>query len=251
MDEEEIIDEKFVIKPFKLKDYAYQRNNQIHCIFKYLALVYDQMCDCSENCYYDDQIATCEGDYDSLGYVNYSPDQLSTLIEDSAFQFDSDSENSAGPIANRLLLVLKDWCRKITRIRLNRAYLYTTKLDQYNVDLLDQMVREIRLHKNIDKEQFVYLKHVTMDIEVVFTDLYHSEIDEIGMNLCYCNYLIYEFLKKHYSSCGFFLGSHPIDHKKNIPFFKKKQKINSAYCHMYLVPLNLKDYYFKKREASS
>jgi hypothetical protein len=235
--------DRFKIPPFKLKDYAYQCKHQIHCSFKYLVLIYDQMCDCADEVGQEDQLIKCEGEFDSLGAVVYEPDQFRDLIDDIRFQFDSENEGGTSLIAGQLLSILKDWCRKVTHVRLNTDHVYTTRVSRYNGDLIAEIVESIRLHQPVDRQKFLGLNHLVLDLEVTFNDLHYEELPEIGLNLSYCNYLIYDFLKEFYPSCGFYLSSNSVK-PENLPFYEGK-KVNSAYCHMYLVPLNLKECYFK------
>lgn len=240
------MDCRITIPSFKFKDYAYQKNNRIHCSFKYVALLYDQICDCTDESEFvgsGGMPPTCQGDLPSIGFVNLGIDRFKTVLEDVAFEMDSSSkrEGEANGIAKQLLVVLKDWCRKITKVKLNWEYVCRGELTKYNQHVYE-LIRKIRLHPDVPPEKFLNLKHLLMDFEVVLTDITYAEVNDIGMNLYHINFLIYNYLKDTYPTCGLYLSNTRIS-PEELPFHGSPEKVTSAYCHLYLVPLNLKSHY--------
>lgn len=228
---------------FSLKDYGFQSGNNLHCCFKYIAIVYDQMCDCIDGYGREDRLLTCEGDFDNLGLLTLGHESFNRLLDDINFQFDSEIGMEFSLIAKELKNYLVSWCKKITRVSLNTEYIYQTKLDLYDSEMITEIMSNIRLHNpKYTKEELERLKYSVLDIEVVFDDLQYYKLHDIGLNLTYCNFLIYKFLEKTYNTCGFYLSCHKIN-KDNVPFYQGPP-VKSAYCHLYLVPLNLTKFYY-------
>ena len=110
------------------------------------------------------------------------------------------------------------------------------------------------MHKHADEQvdfnKFNSLKHIMINMEVEIEDLNHEELPDIGMNLSYINCLIYDYFKDLYKGCGFYLSETDIDNE-NLPFNNDRDSISYAYCHLYMVPLNLKRVYFEHIRVNS
>ena len=52
-----------------------------------------------------------------------------------------------------------------------------------------------------------------------------------------------------YRTCGFYLCEITVK-LKNLVFYKPIEKMNIAYCHMFMVPLNLEEKFFNLGEKS-
>ena len=269
--------ERLKIPTFRLKDYAYQRNNEIHLHFKYVTVLYDQMCQCVYNEFEEplyepvdcldsahdhgnaqtsyhqasaaaasagaSAAATVDG---SQGLVNYDAETFKTMLTDIRYEFDSDSNSSSKTIVNRLFNVLNSWYRRVKRIRLNTDSIYSTKLSDYNGEILGNMAEDLKCLTNdprFSRDQFLNLTHLVTEFTVVIEGKYH-ELSEIGVNLAYSNFLIYKFLQDYYRGCGIYLTSHPVK-PSQLPMVSKGEPCyETAFCHMYMFPLNLKASYF-------
>ena len=226
-----------------LKDYGYQNGADLHCCFKYIAVVYDQMCECIDSYGQEDKITRCDGTFENLGLINLGNSDFMNLLRDVNFEFDSDLDYDFSLIAKQLQSTLASWCKKISRVKLNTDFAYQTTLDLYDSEIITEIMSRIHLHdKSITKSQLEGLKYSVLEIEVVFDDLQYFNLKEIGLNLTYCNYLIYKFLQNTYYSCGFYLNSYPLK-QTDVPFYSGKTP-KSSYCHLYLIPLNLKRFYY-------
>ena len=242
--------ELIFLPKFRLKDYGCQKGRDIYCSFKYLAVVYDQMCRCADEFGKEDRFLECqvENEDDNLGFVQLSAEEFRALLDDINFEFDSTIEMDYSQIASDLQKMLHAWCPKISTVYLNTEHLYLTSLDGYDIEMIAEIINSIRLqNRHMPIEDLKKLKFLAMDFQVVFNDLFYFNLRDIGLNLSYCNYLIFRFLQKSYRTCGFYLTNHPIT-KRNLPLYDGKE-VKSAYCHLYLVPLNLSRQYYNYGKA--
>lgn len=239
-DELPILNGKTCLPDFKLKDYGFQKGDNLHCCFKYLALIYDQMCECINEEADEPVVLNCQStEYDNLGMINFDHQQLDSLLENVNFVFDSKRDVDYGRYANQLFKNLNGWCPKIKSIKLNRSDILLTNLKGYNYQQIEQIISNIKLHSNVHtSDKLLNLNFTALEFEVVFSDLKYYNLKEIGLNLTYCNYLIYQYFKSFYPTCGYYLSSHEVS-EKNLPFYKDNKTIKSAFCHLYFVPLNL------------
>lgn len=236
-----------------LKDYGFQKDGNIHCCFRYVIAIYDQMCECDFGNWDDDSdgggLRTClDPDPGSRSLLHLDHQQVNHLMTDAEFEFDSAAvELSVIPgelnvIARKLRdFLATTWSNKIERVALKTNSIYLTKLDQHPIT--NQIMTTLRLHKEgtdiIGKNQI----YSVMDIEVIFKDLSRNDLVDYKINLPYCNYLIYRFFKEHlYQTCGFFLGSY--QQQPASPSSSPSPTTMSYFCHLYLVPLNLSPLYY-------
>lgn len=237
---------KFVFPTFKYNDYAISNKTNITCRFQYAVLIYDQICDCSNDLNYYYSYQKCKfGDTSNLGFINLNKNQFKRLINDSGLVVDSTNKNDT--ITKNLLLILKNWFNKISNIRFNFKDVKTSKLKLYNTTIIDNIIKNINLHPaNVTDDnlsKFHNLNQLVIDIEVDINGTTHNEIKNTKLNLMHINYLIYKFLIDTYSGCGFYLGDVEVN-SDNIPFVEIEDENACVYCHMYLIPLNLPPYYF-------
>lgn len=237
---------KFIFPAFKFNDYAISHKTNICCHFQYLILTYDQICNCSNdyNYYYCYQKCELE-DTTNLGFINLDKKQFNQLINESGLIIDSTNKNSI--IANNLLLILKNWFKKISSVKFNFKDVKLSKLKLYNTNIIDNIIKNIKLHpdnikdENLDK--FHNINQLVFDVEVEISDTTRAEIKNTKLNLMHINFLIYKYLTDTYNGCGFYLGETEVN-SDCIHFNKIEDNTAYIYCHMFIVPLNLPVYYF-------
>ena len=218
----------------KFKDYIVERRNQVFCNFRYVLLLYENLCHCEgqyDNLYGDKKCLSNE----SLGMVVPSKKQLMQMIENSGFDFDSSTENN--PVASAVLKSLKNWMRKVCHVKLILDDLFSTPLDVYDPVVIHR-IQGLRLHNMSTPDDFGKCFQIMANMEVHIANITMSDLAEQKINPKYMNALIWNQLMEMNDGCGFYLGdlkAEPGQLLSKVPAVSA----TNVFCHLFLVPLNL------------